>query len=58
MLGIFSVNLATAMRAAAGHQGAQNAVFAPEALEFFAFGFPTRHAVASSACNEDAEEDE
>jgi len=58
MLGFFSVNLATAMRAAAGHQGPENAVFAPAALEFFAFGRPTEHAVASSACNRDIEADE
>jgi hypothetical protein len=58
VLGFFSVNLATAMRQAAGHQGIQNAVFAPSALEFFAFGFPTAQAVASSACNADAEPDE
>lgn len=32
MLGFFSVNLATAMRLAAGHQGFDNAVFAPSAL--------------------------
>ena len=58
MLGFFSVNLATAMRAAAGHQGPQNATFAPAALEFFAFGVPLEHAVASSACNEELEADE
>jgi len=58
MLGFFSVNLATAMRAAAGHQGPQNAVFAPGALEFFAFGRPLEHAVASSSCNADVEPDE
>jgi hypothetical protein len=58
MLGFFSVNLATAMRAAAGHQGVGNAVFAPTALEFFAFGSPTGHAVTSSACNPDNEPDE
>jgi hypothetical protein len=58
MLGFFSVNLATAMQAAAGHQGIQNAVFAPDALEFFAFGRPMEHAVASSACNPDKEPDD
>jgi hypothetical protein len=58
MLGFFSVNLATAMHEAAGHRGPQNAVFAPAALEFFAFGRPMEHAVASSACNEDIEADE
>ncbi len=58
MLGFFSVNLATAMQLAAGHQGFQNAVFAPAALEFFAFGRPLQHAVASSACNDDAEADD
>jgi hypothetical protein len=58
MLGFFSVNLATAMRAAAGHHGPQNAVFAPAALEFFAFGRPLEHAVASSACNPEVEPDD
>jgi hypothetical protein len=58
MLGFFSVNLATVMRLAAGHQGPQNAVFAPAALEFFAFGRPMEHAVASSACNQDVEPDD
>jgi hypothetical protein len=58
MLGFFSVNLATAMRLAAGHEGFENAVFAPAALEFFAFGRPLQHAVASSACNPDAEPDD
>jgi hypothetical protein len=58
MLGFFSVNLATAMQAAKGHQGFGNAVFAPSALEFFAFGRPLEHAVASSACNGDTESDD
>lgn len=58
MLGFFSVNLATAMRHAVGHRGQQNAVFAPDSLEFFAFGVPMQHAVASSACNPDLEPDE
>jgi hypothetical protein len=58
MLGFFSVNLATAMRLAAGHQGFQSAVFAPSALEFFAFGRPLQHAVASSACDDDTEADD
>jgi hypothetical protein len=58
VLGFFSVNLATAMRKAAGHQGIQNAVFAPSAFEIFAFGFPTAQADTSSACNADAEPDE
>jgi hypothetical protein len=58
MLGFFSVNLATAMRLASGHQGIQNAVFAPAALEFFAFGVPMERAVASSHCNADTESDD
>lgn len=58
LLGFFSVNLATAMRLAAGHSGFDNAVFAPSALEFFAFGRPLQPAVASSACNEDTEADD
>jgi hypothetical protein len=58
MLGFFSVNLATAMRVAAGHQGPQDAVFAPAALEFFAFGRPLERAVASSACDPDVESDD
>jgi hypothetical protein len=58
MLGFFSVNLATAMRMAVGHDGPQNAVFALSALEFFAFGIPLEHAVASSHCNPDNEPDE
>ena len=33
------------MVAASGHRGLGNAAFAPEALEFFAFGFPQRRAV-------------
>jgi len=58
MLGFFSVNLSSAMRIAEGHEGQANAVFAPAALEFFAFGFPREHAVRSSACDPDAEPDD
>jgi hypothetical protein len=53
MLGFFSVNLATAMQVAVGHRGANQAAFAPDALEFFAFGRPLKRAVASSACDVD-----
>jgi hypothetical protein len=49
LLGLFSVNLRKAMSAAIGHGGIDNAVFAPNALEFFAFGFPRGRAV--TACN-------
>ena len=49
LLGLFSVNLKKTMVAASGHRGLANAVFAPQALEFFAFGFPHRRAV--SACH-------
>jgi len=47
LLGFFSVNLRKALTAAAGHEGPTNAVFAPEALEFFTFGFPKQPSVAS-----------
>jgi hypothetical protein len=49
LLGIFSVNLRRAMALAAGHAGADNAVFAASALEFFAYGVPLGNAVASSS---------
>jgi hypothetical protein len=48
----------SAAEIAAGHSGQANAVFAPATLEFFAFGRPLEHAVASSACNPDAEPDD
>jgi hypothetical protein len=48
LLGFFSVNLAKAMYAARGHRGKAEAVPAPFALEFFAFGVPLQSAVASS----------
>jgi len=53
LLGIFSVNLETAMKAAEGHQGQDAAVFAPQALEFFAYGVPLLPAVKNSKCVED-----
>ena len=49
LLGIFSVNLRKAEDLASGHQGHDNAVFAPSALEFFAYGVPLGRAVASSS---------
>ncbi len=49
LLGIFSVNLRKAEDLARGHQGQDNAVFAPSALEFFAYGVPLGRAVASSS---------
>jgi len=47
LLGLFSVNLRKVLTAAAGHRGRENAVFAPQVLEFFAFGIPRQRAVAS-----------
>jgi len=53
-LGFFSVNLHKAMEAASGHSGTANAVAAPGALEFFAFGVPLQHAVSKSTpCTEE-----
>ncbi len=49
LLGIFSVNLRKAEDLARGHRGQDNAVFAPSALEFFAYGVPLGRAVASSS---------
>ncbi len=48
LLGFFSVNLRKAMAAAEGHAGEESAVFAPQTLEFFTFGFPKQKAVSSS----------
>ncbi|HVT57150.1 MAG TPA: hypothetical protein VHR45_02015 [Thermoanaerobaculia bacterium] len=50
LLGLFSVNLRKAMELAAGHSGPDNAVFAPSALELFAYGVPLGKAVSSSKC--------
>lgn len=52
LLGFFSINLRKAMTAASGHQSPSDAVSAPEALEFFAFGFPKEPAVSSCASTE------
>ncbi|HEV2961120.1 MAG TPA: hypothetical protein VG649_04785 [Candidatus Angelobacter sp.] len=52
LLGIFSVNLRKAAALASGHQGRDAAVFAPSALEFFAYGVPLGNAVTSSKCTE------
>jgi hypothetical protein len=49
LLGIFSVNLRKAENLAEGHQGEDDAVFAPSALEFFAYGVPLGRAVSSSS---------
>jgi len=49
LLGIFSVNLRKVTEIAAGHDGADKAVFAPSALEFFTYGVPLAKAVASSS---------
>ena len=54
LLGFFSINLRKAMEIAAGHSGSANAVPAPGALEFFAFGVPLQPAVsASKPCTEE-----
>ncbi len=54
LLGFFSVNLSKAMKFASGHSGTANAISAPGALEFFAFGVPLQHAVsASTPCTEE-----
>ncbi|HEV2806312.1 MAG TPA: hypothetical protein VGW57_15420 [Chthoniobacterales bacterium] len=49
LLGVFSVNLRKAEDLAKGHQGQDSAVFAPSALEFFAYGIPPGSAVSSSS---------
>jgi hypothetical protein len=58
LLGVFSVNLRAAMEQAKGHKSEDDAVFAPSALEFFAYGVPLEHAVASSQCDDDNEADD
>lgn len=60
LLGIFSVNLQLASTLAKGHDSKANAAFASSALEFFAFGVPLGHAVASGppACPDDVEADD
>lgn len=58
LLGIFSVNLRSAMEQANGYHSKNNAAFAPSALEFFTYGVPLEHAVASSNCNNDEDEDD
>jgi len=50
LLGFFSINLKKAMALAHGHQAPADTVQAANALEFFAFGFPTQPAVVSSQC--------
>ena len=59
LLGIFSVNLQVAGTQAKGHKSAQQAVFAPSALEFFTYGVPLEHAVKAGpgACPDDLEAD-
>jgi len=47
LLGFFSINLRKAVTSATGHQGPSEAVFAPETLEFFTFGFPKQPAISS-----------
>ena len=56
LLGIFSVNLEVAMKAAQGHRSQDAAVFAPEALEFFAYGVPLETAVKSTSKGQCVEE--
>ena len=58
LLGIFSVNLREAMKAAQGHRGVDEAVSAPQALEFFTYGIPAQHAVKNGKCAEDVEADD
>ena len=58
LLGVFSVNLRSAMEQAKGHTSEENAIVAQSALEFFAYGVPLEHAVATSKCNDDDEADE
>ena len=54
LLGFFSVNLRKAVEIASGHSGITNAVAAPGALEFFAFGVPLQKAVSKSTpCTEE-----
>jgi len=54
LLGFFSINLMKAMEIASGHSGLANAVAAPGALEFFAFGVPLQKAVSKSTpCTEE-----
>lgn len=48
LLGFFSINLKQAMLIAAGHDGPSEAIEAPGALEFFAFGVPLQNAVSKS----------
>ena len=54
LLGIFSVNLRKAMALASGVPSETEAVYAPAAVEFFAYGVPKGKAVVSSSsslCN-------
>jgi hypothetical protein len=59
LLGIFSVNLQMASTQAKGHKSEEDAVFAPSALEFFAYGVPLEHATKAGppACPDDVEAD-
>jgi len=60
LLGVFSVNLQIASALAKGHDSEENASFAPSALEFFTYGVPLGHAVASGppTCPDDVEADD
>ena len=55
LLGIFSVNLRIAVQSAKGHRGEDEAVFAPQALEFFTYGVPLGQAVKNGKCDEEVE---
>jgi hypothetical protein len=46
------------MQSAVGHRGEDEAVFAPQALEFFKYGIPTEHAVKNGKCEDDTEADD
>jgi hypothetical protein len=47
LLGFFNANPRKASTAAVGHEGPTNSALAPQAFEFFTFGFPKRATVAS-----------
>ena len=58
LLGFFSVNLRKAMDAASGHEGTEASVFAPQTLEFFAFGVPLGKSVPKASACKDLEDDD
>ncbi len=56
VLGFFSVNLRKALDASASAKSENDAVAAPDALEFFVFGRPLEQAVSSSKCKPEPDE--